>query len=212
MVAIQGRMQTVGAVKKPIKALVVGSPILSPQELNSGDKINAYTPQALFLGSAQGRLPHREGHRVWDHLCRLLLAAGMRAHPSSPPLSSQCARRPRRGKEAAHACRGSGMRPDHACRVLQDARRNTGDMERWHPREGKLGNLVAVRAADPGVLAAGLHGNALQQLHHGPHAQRQRLLHHQQPDQVPPRRRPLRHCCSVYRLLHTAWLKWGRSY
>lgn len=52
MVAIQGRMQTVGAVKKPQKAIVVGSPILSTQELNSGDKINAYTPQALFLGSA----------------------------------------------------------------------------------------------------------------------------------------------------------------
>ena len=52
MVPVHGRMQTVGAVRKPQKALVVGSPIVSPQEINSGDKINAYTPQALFLGSA----------------------------------------------------------------------------------------------------------------------------------------------------------------
>lgn len=92
MIAIHGRMQTVGAVKKPQKALLVGSYIISPLELNSGalhileddtplpkpchakpagpclhpgcafltelqalhtgDTINAYTPAALFLGSA----------------------------------------------------------------------------------------------------------------------------------------------------------------
>ena len=79
MVAVHGRMYTVGGINKKQKALVVGAPILSTTELNTGeahtaietlssnqdlallnkksvhagDTINAYTPQALFLGSAR---------------------------------------------------------------------------------------------------------------------------------------------------------------